>query len=287
MTEPSHLPKNETEWIEEAVLQILKTHGAVTSATRLVRSKHPTPDYEVSLPDGAMAWLEVTQLTDSEARMLFNEGSMEILSDHLLEHFVLLAKPGASYKRIREYEHELIALLVKVEQHRLSVFRANRQLAQANLRIVHHEHRGRQGRVVIHPTGRMDRAIFAEAIDDLQQGVQSCIDKKDNKGQMSNAPQGYSCWLAVWVDLLVGEAFLEINDRETWALLELDTRCFDVIWMISKWNDQATLLAYPGAGIPAKVPFDATQLEASPSPLILPNEGGSSGFSRLWTPSRS
>ena len=286
MTEAPQLPRNETEWIEEAVIQILKTHGALTSATRLGGTKHPTPDYQVDLQDGGKAWLEVTQLTDSESRKLFNEGSMEILSDQLLEHFVLEAKPGVLYKRIRKYEQELIDLLVKVEQHLLSVYEANRVLAQANLRIVQHQHRGRQGGVVIYPTGRMDRAIFVEQTNDLQQGVQSCIDKKDNKGQMRNAPEGYSCWLAVWVDLLVSEAFLEINDRETWASLDLNPRCFHVIWMISIWNDHATLLPYPGAGLPLKVPFDPTQLLPSPSRLILPNEGGSSGLSRLWTPSR-
>jgi len=286
VTNAPRIPKNETEWIEEAVIQVLKTQGAVLSASPVARSRHPTPDYEASLPEGGKAWLEVTQLTDAESRKLFNEGTMEILSDQLLETFTLTATPGVSYKLIRQSEQELIDLLVKVEQHRLSKYEANRQIAQAHLRIEQHEHRGRQGRVVIHPVGRMDEAILVENTKHLNQGVQSCIDQKDKKGQMKNAPEGYSCWLAVWIDLFVSDAFLELYDRETSASLVLDPKCFDVVWMICKWNDQATLLRYPGDGLPVRVPFDANQLLPLRSRLILPNENDTSGYSPLWTPSR-
>lgn len=286
MTESSHLPKNETEWIEEAAIQVLKTHGAVLTASRVGRSRHPTPDYKISLPEGGKAWLEVTQLTDSESRKLFNEGTMEILSDQLLENFILTATPGVTYKLIRQCEQDLIDLLVKVEQHLLSIHEANRQIAEANLRIEQHEYRGKQGRVIIHPVGRMDQAMLVENTKHLEEGVQSCIDKKDKKGQMKNAPDGYSCWLAVWIDLFVSDAFLELNDRDTSASLVLNPKCFDLVWMICRWNDQATLLRYPGDGLPAKIPFDPNQLLPSQSRLILPNESGSSGYSRLWTPSR-
>lgn len=286
MAEVSRIPKNETEWIEEAVIQVLKTHGAVLSASPLDHSRRPTPDYEIWLPEDGKAWLEVTQLTDSESRKLFSEGKMEILSDKLLETFILTATPGVSYNLIRQCEQELIDLLVKVECHLLSKHEANRQIAQANLRIEQHEHRGRQGRVVIYPAGRMDEAIFVESTNHLNQGVQSCIDRKDEKGQTKDAPEGYRCWLAVWIDLSVSETFLELNDRETPATLVLDPKCFDVVWMICRWNDQATLLRYPGDGLPVRVPFDPKQLLPLESRIFLPNESRSSGYSHLWTPPR-
>lgn len=286
MAEVSRIPKNETEWIEEAVIQVLKTHGDVLSASPLDHSRHPTPDYEIWLPEDGKAWLEVTQLTDSESRKLFNEGKMEIRSDKLLETFILTATPGVSYKLIRQYERELIDLLVRVERHLLSQHEANRQIAQAHLRIEQHEHRGRQGRVVIYPAGRMDEATFVENTNHLNQNVQLCIDRKDKRGQMKDAPEGYMRWLAVWVDLLASDTFLELNDRETPATLVLDPKCFDVVWMICRWNDQATLLRYPGDGLPIKVPFDPKQLLPLESRIVLPNDSRSSSFSRLWTPPR-
>lgn len=286
MADVSRIPKNETEWIEEAVIQVLKTHGAVLSAKPLDPRRRPTPDYELSLPEDGKAWLEVTQLTDSESRKLSNEGKTEIHSDTLLETFILTATPGVSYKLIRQCEQELIDLLIKVERHLLSKHEANRQLAQANLRIEQHEHRGRQGRVVIYPAGRMDEATFVENTNHLNQDVQSCIDRKDEKGQMKDAPEGYRCWLAVWIDLSVSATFLELNDRETPATLALDPKCFDVVWMICRWNNQATLLRYPGDGLPTKVPFDPKQLLPLESRIVLLNDSRSSSFSRLWTPPR-
>ena len=191
-----------------------------------------------------------------------------------------------SYKLIRQQEQELIDLLVKVERHLLSIDEANRQIAKAHLRIEQHEHRGRQGRVVIHPVGRMDEAIWIENTKHLNQGVQSCIDRKDEHGQTKDAPEGYERWLAVWIDLLVSEAFLELYDRETSAPLVLDPKCFDVVWMICRWIDQAALLRYPGDGLPVRVPFDPSQLLPLESRILLPNESRSSGYSPLWTPPR-
>ena len=286
MANVSRIPKNETEWIEEAVIQVLKTHGAVLSANPLGRSSRPTPDYEICSPEDGKAWLEVTQLTDCEARKLFNEGRMEIQSDKLLETFVLTVTPGVSYKLIRKNEQELIDLLVNVEQHLLSRDEANRQIAKANLRIVQHEHRGRQGRVIIHPVGRMDEAIWVENTKHLNQGVQSCIDRKDEHGQMKDTPEGYRRWLAVWIDLFVSEAFLELYDREKSASLVLYPKCFDVVWMICRWNDQAVLLRYPGDGLPVRVPFDPSQLRPLESRIFLPKESRSSSYSPLWTPPR-
>ena len=256
----SRITKSETEWIEEAVIQALKTHGVVLSASRLDCDRRRTPDYEVCLPEGGKAWLEVTRLTNSESRKLFGEGTMEILSDRLLETFVLTATPGVSYKLIRQCERELIDLLVKVEQHRLSKHEANRQIAQANLRIEQHEYRGRQGRVIINPVKRMDKAIWVEDTRHLNQGVQSRIDEKDEHGQTENAPEGCSRWLAVWIERSASEAFLELNDRETSAALVLDPKSFDVVWVVCRWNYQATLLRYPGDGVPVKIHFDANRL---------------------------
>ncbi|MDE0131033.1 MAG: hypothetical protein OXQ32_02060 [bacterium] len=286
MTRASHYPENETEWIEEAVIQILDAHGAILSANRITPGNHPTPDYEVCLPPHRYAWLEITQLTDSLSRQLFAEGRVDIPPGPLLEQFTLFASPGVNYKHIRRYQDDLVEMLLHVEQSLLAEADANRKLKQVKLSIVSHVFTGRRGKISIYPSKSLDEAIVVEGTKHLRDGVQFCIDSKSEKRQMANTPERYERWLAIWIDYFMGEAFLELHDRETPISLDVDLKCFDMIVVMAAWNNQATLLPYPGDSSPVRVPFDPSQLSPPPSPLTLPNGNGSPGYSRLWTPSK-
>ena len=286
MREKPPYPRNETEWIEEAVIQVLKTSGTVLSASRLCPSNTPTADYEVCLREDVYAWLEVTQLTDSLSRQLFAEGRVDIPPGPLLEHFILFAHPGVRYKHIRRYQDDLVEMLLQVEQRLLPLAEANRRLDQVKLTILSHTITGRGGRISIYPSKSLDEAILVEGTEHLREEVQSCIDRKSKRRQLANTPEGYRRWLAIWIDSFMGEAFLELHDRETSVLLDVDLECFDMIVVMAVWNNQATVLQYPGDSTPVKVRFDPSQLSPPPSPLTLPNGNGPTGHSRLWTPSK-
>ena len=268
MNRASRYPKNETEWIEEAVIQILNAHGVILSGNRITPGNEPSPDYEVRLPLDRYVWLEITQLTDPLSRRLFAKGRVDIPPGSLLEQFILFASPGVRYKHIQRYKKDLVEMLLQVEQHNVTVAEANRQLEQVKLKIINHTFTGSGGKISIYPSNSMDEALIVEGSKHLQDGLQSCIDSKNNKGQMANTPEGYERWLAIWIDHSMGEAFLELYERETSILLDVDLKCFDMIVVMAAWNNEAMLLQYPGDSSPVKVPFNPSQLSSPPSPPL-------------------